>query len=155
MSKPGLFLWKKALKRGREYFVNGCLKQDKMPGKRVFHTSDLEKVFSFRGLQGTRDIAPGPNQGLQKATRPPLSGFFYFPPFLCLSCVYAHACVSTCMRMCAGRRFKDQSPGAYRSTLSATQPVVVEGHWQDATAEEQDKLMSVNKLQACEHNTIR
>ena len=31
MSKPDLFLWKKALKYSKEYFVSGCLKQDKMP----------------------------------------------------------------------------------------------------------------------------
>ena len=32
LSKPGLFLWKKALKHSKEYFVSGCLKQDKVPG---------------------------------------------------------------------------------------------------------------------------
>ena len=48
-SEPGLFLWKKALKHSKEYFVSGCLKQDTVPGNRVFHTLDLEKAFSFRG----------------------------------------------------------------------------------------------------------
>ncbi|XP_076472192.1 doublecortin domain-containing protein 1-like [Babylonia areolata] len=52
-----------------------------------------------------------------------------------------------CLRQMKGRRFKDKSPGAYRSTLSAAQPVVLEGHWQDATAEERHKHQSVHKLQ--------
>ena len=50
LSKPGLFLWKSALKHGKEYFVSGCLKQGKVPGNVVFHTFDSEKAFSFRGL---------------------------------------------------------------------------------------------------------
>ena len=48
---PGLFLWKKALKHRKEYFVSGCLKQDKVPESGIFHTLDLEKAFSFRGLR--------------------------------------------------------------------------------------------------------
>ena len=46
---------------GREYFVSGCLKQDEVPGNGVFHTLDLEKVFSFRGPQK----APGPPLSFQ------------------------------------------------------------------------------------------
>ncbi|XP_070200716.1 doublecortin domain-containing protein 1-like isoform X2 [Littorina saxatilis] len=52
-----------------------------------------------------------------------------------------------CLRQMKGRRFKDRSPGRYRSTLSEKQPVVLEGHWQDATIAEHDKHHSVNKLQ--------
>ena len=59
MSKPGLFLWKKALKHSKKYFVSGCLKQDRVPGNGVFHTLDLEKAFSFRGLHPHRGVALG------------------------------------------------------------------------------------------------
>nr|KAG5692334.1 hypothetical protein BaRGS_033199 [Batillaria attramentaria] len=51
------------------------------------------------------------------------------------------------LRQMKGRRFRDQSPGAYRSTLSSRQPVVIEGHWQDSTVEERVKHQSVSKLQ--------
>ena len=60
MSKPGLFLWKKALKHSTEYFVSGCLKQDKVPGNGDVHTLNSEKAFSLS--------VPGP----------PLSGFLAF-----------------------------------------------------------------------------
>ena len=30
--------------------MSGCLKQDKVPGNGVFHTLDLERAFSVRGL---------------------------------------------------------------------------------------------------------
>ena len=52
---------KKAFKHCKEYFVNGCLKQDEVPENGVFHT--LEKAFSI--------LAPGP----------PLSGFLAFLNF--------------------------------------------------------------------------
>ncbi|KAL8603779.1 hypothetical protein ACOMHN_058514 [Nucella lapillus] len=52
-----------------------------------------------------------------------------------------------CLRQMKGRRLKDQSPGAYKSTLSSSQPVVREGHWQEATVQETDKHHSVAKLQ--------
>ena len=42
---------KKALKYSKEYFVSGCLKQDKVPGNGGFHTLNLENAFSFRGLR--------------------------------------------------------------------------------------------------------
>ena len=38
-------------RKPKEYFVSGCLKPDKVPGNRVFHTLDLETAFSFRGLR--------------------------------------------------------------------------------------------------------
>ena len=40
LSKPGLFLWKKAFQHSKEYFVSGFLKQDKVPGNEGFHTLD-------------------------------------------------------------------------------------------------------------------
>ena len=41
MSKPVFFfLWKKVLKHSKEYFVSGCLKQDRVPENGVFHTLD-------------------------------------------------------------------------------------------------------------------
>lgn len=46
-----------------------------------------------------------------------------------------------------GRRFKDQNPGTYLSTLSTEQPVVREGHWQDTTVEEKVKHEAVHKLE--------
>ncbi|XP_025087629.1 uncharacterized protein LOC112560197 [Pomacea canaliculata] len=51
------------------------------------------------------------------------------------------------LRQMKGRRFKDLSPGAYRSTLSSQQPVIIEGHWQDITVEEQVKNETLQKLQ--------
>ena len=48
LSKPGLFLWKRALKHSEEYFVSGSLNEDKVPGNGVFHTLHYEKAFSFR-----------------------------------------------------------------------------------------------------------
>ena len=35
------------MKHRKEYFVSGCLKQDKVPKNRVFHTLYLEKAFSL------------------------------------------------------------------------------------------------------------
>lgn len=46
-----------------------------------------------------------------------------------------------------GRRVEQMSPGVYRSTLSSKQPVVIEKHWKHPTVEEQDKQLSVDKLQ--------
>lgn len=53
-----------------------------------------------------------------------------------------------------GRRFKDLSPGAYRSTLSSQQPVIIEGHWQDITVEEQVKNETLQKLQVCVYSSV-
>ena len=36
LSKSGLFLWKKALKHSKEYFVSDCLKEDRVSEKGVF-----------------------------------------------------------------------------------------------------------------------
>ena len=72
LSKPGLFLWKKALKHSKDYFVSGNLKQDKVPEKVFFHTLDLEKAFSFRGL--------GPLTPIGSRRRPLDFQLFDFPP---------------------------------------------------------------------------
>ena len=37
LSKPGLYLWKKAFKHSKEYFVSGYLTQGKLPIYGVFH----------------------------------------------------------------------------------------------------------------------
>ncbi|GFN87697.1 LOW QUALITY PROTEIN: doublecortin domain-containing protein 1 [Plakobranchus ocellatus] len=51
------------------------------------------------------------------------------------------------LRQMKGRRLEQMKPGVYRSTLSSTQPVVIENTWQEPTAAEQDKHHSVHKLQ--------
>ena len=103
LSEPGLFLWKKDLEQSKEYFVRGCLKQDKVPGNGFYYTLDLETAFSFRGrspLTPNGGVGPGPHRGPQKAPGPhggpqedpgahrgpqkdpgpPLSGFLTFLP---------------------------------------------------------------------------
>ncbi|KAK6972855.1 doublecortin domain-containing protein 1 [Biomphalaria glabrata] len=52
------------------------------------------------------------------------------------------------LRLMKGRRLEQMSPGVYRSTLSSTQPVVLERHWKEQTVEEKDKHETVYKLQA-------
>ncbi|XP_052801857.1 doublecortin domain-containing protein 1-like [Mya arenaria] len=51
------------------------------------------------------------------------------------------------LRIMKGRRLDELSPGEYKGTKNATKPVVVEGHWEEPTAEEQQKHDSVHKLQ--------
>lgn len=51
------------------------------------------------------------------------------------------------LRNMRARRMEDMSPGKYRSTRSSQQPVVIEGHWQDVTVEEQMKHDTVHKLE--------
>ncbi|XP_060074536.1 doublecortin domain-containing protein 1-like [Ylistrum balloti] len=51
------------------------------------------------------------------------------------------------LRNMRARRMEDRSPGKYRSTRSSQQPVVIEGHWQDVTVEEQMKHDTVHKLE--------
>ena len=51
------------------------------------------------------------------------------------------------LRQIKGRRMDKMDPGVYKSTLSSKQPVVIEKHWQEPTAEEQDKHHSVHKLE--------
>ena len=46
LSEPGLFLWKKDLKHSIEYFVSGCLKQDKVPGNFFLHFRFRKKPAS-------------------------------------------------------------------------------------------------------------
>ena len=84
LSKLGLFLWKKALKHSKEYFVSSCLKQDRVSLKRVFLTLELEKAFRFRGLRPltlTRGNSPGPYRAPQKTPGFPIFRLFDFPPF--------------------------------------------------------------------------
>ena len=84
LPRPGLFLWKKAWKHSKEYFVSGCLKQGKVPGNGVFHTSAVEKAFSFRRfcpLTSTRSVAPGSYQEPSCSFWTLISKLFDFPPF--------------------------------------------------------------------------
>lgn len=39
------------------------------------------------------------------------------------------------------------NPGEYKGTKNSNKPVVVEGHWEEPTAEEQQKHDTVHKLQ--------
>ncbi|XP_059150633.1 doublecortin domain-containing protein 1-like [Physella acuta] len=52
------------------------------------------------------------------------------------------------LRQMRGRRLEQMEPGVYKSTLSSTQPVVLEKHWQEPTVEEMDKHHAVHKLQS-------
>ena len=74
LSKPGLFLWKKTLKHSKEYFVSGCLKQDRVPENGRFSYLFLEKKKSFQ-LQSASP--PDPHRGPQKApwTEPHFQAF--------------------------------------------------------------------------------
>ena len=89
-----------------------CLKQHRVSDKKFFYTFDLE-AFSFRGLRpltSTRDNAPGPHRGPQKAPGPPppyppLSGFLtLLHSHLWCVCVrarvrpLARVCVCVCVR---------------------------------------------------------
>ena len=81
LSKPGLFLWKRALKHSKENFVSGWLKLDEVPGNGGFYTLHLGKTFHFRELcppTPHQGVAPGPYRGPQKAPGHPLSGFLTF-----------------------------------------------------------------------------
>ena len=51
------------------------------------------------------------------------------------------------LRQMKGRRLDELSPGEYRGTKNTMKPVVVEGHWEEPTAEEQQKHDTVHKLQ--------
>ena len=46
-----------------------------------------------------------------------------------------------------GRRYDEMKPGEYKSTMNPTQPVSIEGHWQDPTPDEQEKHDTVHQLQ--------
>ncbi|XP_041366917.1 doublecortin domain-containing protein 1-like [Gigantopelta aegis] len=51
------------------------------------------------------------------------------------------------LRQMKGRRFEELNPGEYKSTLSAHQPVIIEGHWQEPTVHEKMKHDTVHRLQ--------
>ena len=51
------------------------------------------------------------------------------------------------LRQMKGRRLEELSPGEYRGTKNTMKPVVVEGHWEEPTPEEQQKHDTVHKLQ--------
>ena len=117
LSKPSLFLWKKALKHSKKYSVSGYLKQDSVRKKNNVHTFNLEKAFSFGGLRPppppphTKDNAPGPHRGPQKASAPTLSGFLTFLHFhFCLRFRSLFLCfrrvwlgdTDPCLEPCAG-----------------------------------------------------
>ena len=53
------------------------------------------------------------------------------------------------LRQMRGQRLKELSPGEYRGTKNRLKPVIVEGHWEEPTAEEQQKHDTVHKLQVC------
>ena len=122
------FSLEKFLEHIKEYFVSGCLKQDKVPRNGVFSTIDLEKAFSFRRLcllTPTGGVAPCSHQRPSQASRPPTFRLFSLPPFpsltwnvhsfvdcpfktsLCLCvcvcvcvCVYLHLCVCSVTACC-------------------------------------------------------
>jgi len=47
----------------------------------------------------------------------------------------------------SGRRLDELNPGEYKGTKNSQKPVVVEGHWEEPTPEEQQKHDTVHKLQ--------
>ena len=47
----------------------------------------------------------------------------------------------------SGRRLEELNPGEYKSTKNSVKPVVVEGHWEEPTVQEQEKHDTVHKLQ--------
>ncbi|XP_071104619.1 doublecortin domain-containing protein 1-like [Haliotis cracherodii] len=51
------------------------------------------------------------------------------------------------LRQMKARRMDELSPGEYKSTLSTSQPVVIQGQWQQLTPQEQDKHDTVHKLE--------
>ncbi|KAH3884070.1 doublecortin domain-containing protein 1-like [Dreissena polymorpha] len=51
------------------------------------------------------------------------------------------------LRSMKGRRLDELSPGEYKGTKNSQKPVVVEGHWEEPTPEEQEKHDTVHKLQ--------
>ncbi|XP_053391549.1 doublecortin domain-containing protein 1-like [Mercenaria mercenaria] len=51
------------------------------------------------------------------------------------------------LRQMKGRRLDELSPGEYKGTKNSNKPVIVEGHWEEPTAEEQQKHDTVHKLQ--------
>ena len=81
LSKPGLFLWKKALKHSKEYFASDCSTQDRVPENGVFHTFNLEKAFSFRGLRPPPPPPPHPTEGHKSPHDPhfPAFGLSFIP----------------------------------------------------------------------------
>lgn len=51
------------------------------------------------------------------------------------------------LRQMQGRRYGKQDPGDYRATSNPTQPVYIQGHWQDPTLDELQKHDAVHQLQ--------
>ncbi|XP_046543933.1 doublecortin domain-containing protein 1-like [Haliotis rubra] len=51
------------------------------------------------------------------------------------------------LRQMKGRRMEELNPGEYKSTLSTSQPVVIQGQWQELTPQEQVKHDTVHKLE--------
>ena len=49
--------------------------------------------------------------------------------------------------MYSGRRLEELNPGEYKGTKNSNKPVVVEGHWEEPTPEEQQKHDTVHKLE--------
>jgi len=53
----------------------------------------------------------------------------------------------------SGRRLDELNPGEYKGTKNSQKPVVVEGHWEEPTPEEQQKHDTVHKLQVWLENS--
>ncbi|KAL4224512.1 doublecortin domain-containing protein [Mactra antiquata] len=51
------------------------------------------------------------------------------------------------LRQMKGRRLDELSPGEYRGTKNSNKPVIVEGHWEEPSPEEQQKHDTVHKLE--------
>ena len=46
-----------------------------------------------------------------------------------------------------GRRLDELNPGKYQTTMNPARPVLIEGHWQDPSLDEQIKHDTVHQLQ--------
>lgn len=50
------------------------------------------------------------------------------------------------LRQLKGRRYVGQQPGDFKSTSNPEQPVYKEGHWQEVTLHESEKLTLIDQL---------
>ncbi|KAL3841516.1 hypothetical protein ACJMK2_019650 [Sinanodonta woodiana] len=51
------------------------------------------------------------------------------------------------LRQMKGRRLEELNPGELKGTMNTVQPVIIEGHWQEPTPDEQKKHDTVHKLE--------
>ena len=50
------------------------------------------------------------------------------------------------LRHIKGRRFGGQQPGEFKGTSNPEQPVYKEGHWQEVTIDENEKMTLIDQL---------